>query len=68
LTEKSARVEVEVELQVEPKNQSGYRWSSSKGPDSRLTTGTTASVRVMVEERAPITFLLPFLREWSGFQ
>jgi HlyD family secretion protein len=68
LTEKSARVEVEVELQVESNNPSGYRWSSSKGPDSPLTTGTTAAVRVMVEERAPITFLLPFLREWSGFQ
>jgi HlyD family secretion protein len=61
-------VEVWVELQVELGNESGYRWSSSKGPDSKLTAGTTASVRVIVEERAPITFLLPFLREWSGFQ
>lgn len=24
--------------------------------------------RVKVEQQAPITFLLPFLREWSGIQ
>lgn len=32
----------------------------------KLTAGTTTALRVTVEERAPITFLLPFLREWSG--
>lgn len=68
LTGKAARVEVVVDLQSEPSNVSGYKWSSSKGPDSKLTPGTTASIRVTVEEQAPITFLLPFLREWSGFQ
>ncbi|MDX2229930.1 MAG: NHLP bacteriocin system secretion protein [Leptolyngbyaceae cyanobacterium bins.349] len=68
LTGKAAKVEVVVELQPEQDNVSGYKWSSSKGPSSKLTPGTTASIRVTVEERAPITFLLPFLREWSGLQ
>jgi HlyD family secretion protein len=68
LTGKTAKVEVVVELRPEPGNVSGYQWSSSKGPSSKLTPGTTSSVRVMIEERAPITFLLPFLREWSGLQ
>jgi HlyD family secretion protein len=68
LTGKSARVEVVTELVPEPGNTSGYKWSSSKGPDLKLTSGTTTNVRVKVEERAPITFLLPFLREWSGIQ
>lgn len=68
LTGKSAKVEVMVLLQPEATNASGYKWSSSKGPADKLTSGTTSSVRVTVEERAPITFLLPFLREWSGFQ
>ena len=63
LTGKVAKVEVVVDLQPEATNVSGYKWSSSKGPDSKLTPGTTSSVRVTVEERAPITFLLPFLRE-----
>jgi HlyD family secretion protein len=68
LTGKSVKIEVVVLLQPEATNISGYKWSSSKGPDSKLTSGTTSSVRVIVEERAPITFMLPFLREWSGFQ
>jgi HlyD family secretion protein len=34
----------------------------------KMTPGTTADVRVKVEEQAPITFLLPFLRKWSGIQ
>lgn len=68
LTAKSAKVEVIAELAPEPKNASAYQWSSSKGPDMKLTSGTTSNVRVKVEERAPITFLLPFLREWSGIQ
>lgn len=68
LTGKVAKVEVVVSLQPETTNISGYQWSSSTGPDSKLTSGTPSSVRVTVEERAPITFLLPFLREWSGFQ
>lgn len=68
LTNKTAKVEVVASLVPESNNISGYRWSSSKGPDTKLTPGTTTAVRVKVEEQAPITFLLPFLREWSGIQ
>lgn len=68
LTGKTAKVEVMTELVPEPSNFSGYKWSSSKGPNMKLTPGTTAALRVKVEEQAPITFLLPFLREWSGLQ
>lgn len=68
LTEKTAKVEVIAELISEPSNVSGYKWSSSKGPDMKLTPGTTTALRVKVEEQPPITFLLPFLREWSGIQ
>jgi HlyD family secretion protein len=68
LTNKTAKVEVVASLVPESNNISGYHWSSSKGPDMKLTPGTTTAVRVKVEEQAPITFLLPFLREWSGIQ
>ncbi len=68
LTNKTAKVEVVASLLEESSNTSGYHWSSSKGPDMKLTPGTTTAVRVKVEEQAPITFLLPFLREWSGIQ
>ena len=68
LTNKTAKVEIVADLMAQTSNTSGYKWSSSKGPEMKLTPGTTAFVRVKVEEQAPITFLLPFLREWSGIQ
>jgi len=58
---------VEVRAQLEPdKTPSGYKWSSSQGPQLKMTPGITTTARVRVEEQAPITFLLPVLREWSG--
>lgn len=53
-------------LELNPKTASGYKWSSSAGPHIKLSSGTTTLVRVTVEERAPITFVLPILRSVSG--
>ncbi|PYV43088.1 MAG: hypothetical protein DMG06_11985 [Acidobacteria bacterium] len=60
------QIEVIAELERDPVNFSGYKWSSSKGPPLQMSFGTTASGRVTVEERAPITYILPFLRSISG--
>jgi HlyD family secretion protein len=58
---------IEVEVELEPAaTASGYRWTSA-GPPRPVTAGTTAVTRVKVEERAPITYLLPVLRSlWQG--
>ena len=37
-----------------------------EGPNLRISVGTTTSTRIRVENRAPITYLLPMLRETSG--
>ncbi|HVN78803.1 MAG TPA: NHLP bacteriocin system secretion protein [Terriglobia bacterium] len=62
------QIEVVAELERDPSNFSGYKWSSSKGPQLQMSFGTTASGRVTVEERAPITYVLPFLRSISGIR
>jgi HlyD family secretion protein len=59
-------IEVVAQLAQDPTTFSGYQWSSSAGPALRLTAGTTMTGRVVVEQRAPITYLLPFLRANSG--
>jgi HlyD family secretion protein len=59
-------IEVQARLERDPATASGYRWSSSKGPDIRITSGLTNSARVTIEGRAPVTYLLPILREASG--
>ncbi|MEA5468225.1 NHLP bacteriocin system secretion protein, partial [Spirulina sp. 06S082] len=59
-------IEVMSELRSSDETFSGWQWSSSRGPQLQMTSGTTVTSRVQVEERAPITFVLPILREWTG--
>ncbi|MBW4422323.1 MAG: NHLP bacteriocin system secretion protein [Myxacorys californica WJT36-NPBG1] len=66
LGQDGGQIEVIAHLNYDASTSSGYQWSSSRGPDSKVTPGTLLSARVTVEERAPITFLLPFLKAWSG--
>ena len=61
-----AFIEVTVELVTDPSTYSGYRWSSSKGPQLKISSGLTTMSRVIVERRAPITYVFPILREASG--
>jgi multidrug efflux pump subunit AcrA (membrane-fusion protein) len=44
---------------------SGLRWTGGPGPDVPLMNGTPARAKVDVERRAPVSFVLPFLR-WLG--
>lgn len=66
LTSEGPQIQVFAELQPDSSTASRFRWSSSKGPDAQVTSGTTASVRVKVEEQAPIAFVFPILRSLSG--
>jgi HlyD family secretion protein len=59
-------IEVTAELLQDPTTANGYRWSSSTGPALQMTSGTTTTGRVVLEQRAPMTYLLPILREVSG--
>ncbi len=61
-----ARIAVFTELKTDSSTVSGYKWSSSQGLELKITPGTTSSVRIKVEEKAPITFVLPILKDWTG--
>lgn len=63
LLKQGGAIEVEVELERDPSAFSGFKWTS-RGPDKQFTAGTTTSVRITIERRAPITYLLPILRSW----
>ena len=66
--EEGGKIEAIAQLKLDPSTYSGYQWSSSEGPQLKITPGTTTTVRVRVEERSPITWVLPILREWSGIE
>ena len=59
-------IEVTAQLQTDPSTFSGYHWSSSRGPNLKITPGLSTLSRVTVEGRAPITYLIPVLRDASG--
>ncbi|MBL1178792.1 NHLP bacteriocin system secretion protein [Pantanalinema sp. GBBB05] len=59
-------IEVVSELQRSDTTVSGWQWSSSQGPSLQITSNTTVTSRITVEEQAPIAFVLPILRDWTG--
>ena len=59
-------IEISTSLQRDPNTVSGYDWGGGPGPDLRLSAGTPTSVRVLVEERRPISYVIPILRDLSG--
>jgi hypothetical protein len=59
-------IEVIVELERDSSTFSGLRWTSSHGPEMRVSPWTTTVGRVTLEERAPLSYVLPFVRSASG--
>ncbi|AFY95071.1 NHLP bacteriocin system secretion protein [Chamaesiphon minutus] len=60
-----APVQAFVELDT-ANTRSGYKWSSSGGPDIKLSTGTTVQVRVKVGEVVPISYIIPIFKSITG--
>ncbi len=65
-SEATPQIDVMVDLERDRSSPGGYRWSASSGPKMRIPPGTTATARVTVESRAPISYILPFLRSRDG--
>jgi len=55
------KIEVIAQLQTDTNNPSGLKWTTSTGPDLHLIAGITTTATVTVEERPPLSFVLPFL-------
>ncbi|MBQ9549619.1 MAG: biotin/lipoyl-binding protein [Lachnospiraceae bacterium] len=56
-------VQVMCFLKLDPSTKSGYDWSSRKGASVELSPGTPVSADIVTESKAPITMLIPFLKE-----
>jgi len=66
LSSQGAQFAVEADLIPDAATESGYAWSSSKGPPVTINAGTLCDSNVIVEEQAPITMVMPFLRKQLG--
>ncbi len=56
-------VKVSMKLERDPDTASGFRWSSKKGRELTLDEGTIVSADIVADEKAPITMLIPYLKE-----
>lgn len=67
LMQEGPPIQVNVALEKDPSTPSGFRWSSSRGPSLRITSGTLATGDVVVRQEAPINLVIPKVREKLGF-
>lgn len=58
--------EVHADLLLNPSTPTQYRWTSSRGPDIKLQSGTLCRGTVTVKEQRPISMVLPIFREYTG--
>ncbi len=56
-------LEIRVRLERNPATPSGYQWTSSQGPPTRVSRGTLCNATIVVEEQRPIVLLLPVLKK-----
>nr|WP_277911490.1 NHLP bacteriocin system secretion protein [Magnetospirillum gryphiswaldense] len=58
-----APFEVVVELSRDPATPTGFRWSSSRGPDGEINSGTLADAEIHVRQIHMISLALPALEQ-----
>jgi len=56
-------IEIAVDLERDPSTRSGYKWSSSHGPDLKLNDGTLAHADVEVRDMPLLSLVIPPLRQ-----
>lgn len=66
LSQGGAPIEVRVKLLPDPNTQSGYSWSSPKGPPIDVQSGTLCGGSVTVLEQKPITLVIPWFKSKLG--
>lgn len=59
--------EVHASIQRDQDTASGFAWSTSKGPDLPITSGTICHVDVVTRREKPIILILPFLKSTRLF-
>lgn len=66
LSANNSPIEVVATLDTDKQTESGYRWSSSKGPPVKIFSGTLCYSAIVVERRHPISLVIPLFRKALG--
>ncbi|MGI4847649.1 MAG: NHLP bacteriocin system secretion protein [Janthinobacterium lividum] len=66
MTSEGPPIAVQVTLLPDPATRSGYRWSSRSGAQVELSSGTLVTGTVVIENRRPVSLVVPMLRQGLG--
>jgi HlyD family secretion protein len=66
LMEQGPPIQVNVSLARDPATPTGYRWSSSRGPNLRISSGTLATGDIVIKRDLPVHLIVPKVREATG--
>ena len=61
LTKGATTLLVIIQPHLAPENQSGLSWTFGKGPPDKLGPGSLGTVRISIENKRPISYLIPIL-------
>jgi HlyD family secretion protein len=59
-------IQIKVALDRAPATPTGYRWSSSRGPNLKISSGTLTTGSIVVKEDRPVSLVIPTVREKLG--
>lgn len=65
-TGNGAPIAVMADLIPDPNTTSGFKWSSPKGPPTRVYSGTGCLGSVELRSQAPISLVIPYLKKQAG--
>lgn len=63
LSGNSSPIEVRVKLVMDSSTVSGYRWSTPQGPPIIIDGGTFCAGEVKIEQKRPISMVMPFIKK-----
>lgn len=62
----AAPIAIQADLIPSANTASGYKWSSPRGPDTKIESGTLCTATITVRQQRPISLVIPVLRESLG--
>lgn len=62
MSKNAAPFEIEAQLYADPATKSGYRWSSSRGPNLKINSGTLVTADIEVRDLPILSLVIPQTR------
>lgn len=63
LSSQGVPIQINATLIPDARQRSGFKWSSPKGPDTKILTGTICDCSVSVAEHRPIDLVIPMFKK-----